>query len=186
MIYRLATLNETPAITDLINRSYRGDSSRAGWTTEADLLYGKRIDEAGIMALFKDPDSQIFIAQNEEKTIIGTLHAHHQSETIHFSLFAIEPTQQSNGIGKQLLVFAETESHRIWGSDTAIMEVISLRNELINYYERRGYKRTGEINPFPLSTLWTPYTDELELIVLEKKLFPLPRQPPCHYAKIVL
>lgn len=168
MIYRLATLNEAPAITALINRSYRGDSSRYGWTTEADLLDGKRIDEAGIMALFEDSNSQIFIAENEDKTIIGTLHAHHQSEAIHFSLFAIEPTKQGNGVGKQLLAFAENESLRILGSGTAIMEVISSRKELIDYYERRGYKRTGEMIAFPESNLWAKKVDSLELAVLRK------------------
>lgn len=121
------------------------------------------------MDLFQDSDSRLFVAEDEAKQIVATLHAHHRFKSTHFSLFSVEPVEQGNGIGKQLLAFAETESSRIWGADCAIMEVISLRSELIDYYERRGYKATGETIPFPVSTLWTPHRHSLELAVLEKR-----------------
>ncbi|MFZ3053200.1 MAG: GNAT family N-acetyltransferase [Sulfuricurvum sp.] len=169
MIFRHATLNDIPTLASLINHSYRGESSRAGWTTEADLLSGKRIDETGIMQLLNDPESIILIAQSDE-TILATIHAHHEADTVHFGLFAVEPSLQGGGIGKELLAFAESEAIRKWGVSTAVMEVITHRSELIEYYERRGYICTGETVTFPESDLWDKKVDFLELTRLKKYL----------------
>lgn len=169
MLFHHATTNDIPAITSLINRAYRGDSSRVGWTTEADLLSGARIDDAGLLQLLDDPDSRIFIARSDEM-ILATLHAHHENGSVHFGLFAVEPTMQGSGIGKELLAYAESEAIRKWGVNTAIMEVITHRSELIKYYERRGYVRTGKMIPFPTSELWNQLTNNIVLEVLSKKL----------------
>ncbi len=169
MTFHHATTDDIPAITSLINRSYRGDSSRAGWTTEADLLSGARIDETELLQLLNDPNSLILIAQSDE-TILATLHAHREDKSVHFGLFAVEPTMQGSGIGKGLLAYAESEAHSLWGVNTAIMEVITQRSELIAYYERRGYVRTGEMIPFPKSELWSPIASGLELEILKKRL----------------
>lgn len=146
MKFTHATLNDIPTLTSLLNRSYRGDTSRAGWN----LLNGKRIDEAGLIQLLNDPESLILIAQSEE-SILATIHAHHENESVHFGLFAVEPSLQGGGIGKALLAYAESEAIRKWGVNTAIMEVITHRSELIEYYERRGYVRSGEMIAFPES-----------------------------------
>lgn len=164
-----ATLNDIFPITSLINRSYRGESSRAGWTTEADLLSGKRIDEAGLLQLFNDPNSAILIARSGE-TILATIHAHRENDAVHFGLFAVEPTLQGGGIGKAILAYAESEAHKRWRIRTAVMEVITHRTELIEYYERRGYVRTGEVIPFPESGLWEREVESLELAVLSKRV----------------
>lgn len=168
-----ATLNDISPLTSLINRSYRGESSRAGWTTEADLLSGKRIDEAGLLQLLNDPNSVILIARSGGM-ILATIHAHREADTVHFGLFAVEPTMQVHGIGKALLAYAESEAHKRWGIHTAVMEVITHRTELIDYYERRGYLRTGKVIPFPESGLWKREVDSLELAVLTKSLPAIP------------
>ncbi|MCK9372779.1 MAG: GNAT family N-acetyltransferase [Sulfuricurvum sp.] len=173
MKFTHATHNDIPTLTSLLNRSYRGDSSRAGWTTEADLLSGKRIDEAGVEQLLGDPESLILIAQSEDR-VFATIHAHHENESVHFGLFAVEPTLQGGGIGKALLAYAESEAHKRWGIHTAVMEVITHRTELIEYYERRGYLRTGKVIPFPESGLWDREVDSLELAVLTKSLPAIP------------
>jgi GNAT superfamily N-acetyltransferase len=169
MIYRNADTDDISTLTSLINRSYRGESSRNGWSTEADLLSGKRIDETRLLQLHNDADSLIFIAQSDEM-ILATIHAHRESNSIHFGLFAVEPTIQDNGIGKALLAYAESQAYNQWKITTAIMEVISHRTELIEYYERRGYVSTGEMIPFPKSDLWSQKVSFLELAVLHKKL----------------
>lgn len=169
MIFRNATINDISTITSLLNRSYRGESSRAGWTTEADLLSGKRIDETGLNQLLNAPDSLILIAQSDE-TILATIHAHRENDTVHFGLFAVEPILQGGGIGKALLAYAESEAKHTWGINTAVMEVITHRSELIEYYERRGYVRTGEMIAFPESNLWEMHADFLEFAVLSKRL----------------
>jgi len=164
-----ATLNDISTLTSLLNRSYRGDSSRVGWTTEADLLSGKRIDEAGLLLILNDPNSLILIAQSDD-IITATIHVHREGDTVHFGLFAVEPTLQSKGVGKALLAYAESEAIRKWGVSTAIMEVITHRSELIEYYERRGYVRSGEMIAFPESDLWKKQVDFLELTRLKKNL----------------
>ena len=169
MKFTHATHNDIPTLTSLLNRSYRGDTSRAGWTTEADLLSGKRIDEEKVEQLLGDPDSLILIAHSEE-SILATIHAHHENESVHFGLFAVEPSLQGGGIGKGLLAYAESEAIRKWGVSTAIMEVITHRSELIEYYERRGYVRRGEMIAFPESDLWEKLTPHLSLEILSKKL----------------
>lgn len=102
MKFTHATLNDISILTSLLNRSYRGDSSRAGWTTEADLLSGQRIDDAGLIQLLNDPKSLILIAQSEDR-VFATIHAHHENESVHFGLFAVEPSLQGGGIGKKLI-----------------------------------------------------------------------------------
>lgn len=167
MIFRHAIDNDIPTITSLLNRSYRGDSSRVGWTTEANLLSGKRIDETGLLSILNAPDSLIMIAQSDD-IITATIHVHREGDTVHFGLFAVEPTLQSKGVGKALLAYAESEAVKRWGVRTAIMEVITHRSELIAYYERRGYVRTGEMIAFPESALWSQLADNLVLEVLKK------------------
>jgi GNAT superfamily N-acetyltransferase len=169
MTFTHATHNDIPTITSLLNRSYRGDSSRVGWTTEADLLSGIRIDEAGLLLMLNDPDSLILIAQSDD-IITATIHAQREGDTVHFGLFAVEPTLQSKGVGKALLAYAESETVQKWGVCTAIMELITHREELIAYYERRGYVRTGEMIAFPESELWNKQVDSLQLAVLTKSL----------------
>lgn len=169
MIYRNAYINDIPALTELINRSYRGESSRVGWTTEADLLSGRRIDEAGVLYLLNDPDSMFLIAESKD-TLIASIHAHRQGDTVHFGLFAVEPTLQGSGIGKGLLAYAEFQALDKWEIDTAVMEVITLRTELIDYYKRRGYMETGIEMPFPNSELWSLSVEALRFVVLEKKI----------------
>jgi GNAT superfamily N-acetyltransferase len=169
MKFAHAKPTDISTLTSLLNRSYRGESSRAGWTTEADLLSGKRIDETGLLQLLNDPDSLILIARSDEM-ILSTIHAHREADNVHFGLFAVEPTFQNKGVGKELLAYAESEAVQKWGVHTAIMEVITHRSELIAYYERRGYVRTGEMIPFPESDLWYKHVDFLELAVLSKRL----------------
>jgi GNAT superfamily N-acetyltransferase len=169
MTFANAKPTDIPIITSLLNRSYRGDSSRAGWTTEADLLSGKRIDEAELLQLLNDPDSLILIVKSDDTTL-ATIHVHCEDNTVHLGLFAVEPTLQNKGVGKALLAYAESEAVQKWGIRTAIMEVITHREELIAYYERRGYVRTGEMIAFPESDLWDRQVDFLELAVLTKSL----------------
>jgi GNAT superfamily N-acetyltransferase len=169
MKFTHAKPNNIPTLTSLLNRSYRGESSRAGWTTEADLLSGKRIDETGLLQLLNDSDSLILIARSDEM-ILATIHAHREVDSVHFGLFAVEPTLQGSGIGKALLSYAESEVYSQWGINTAVMEVITHRSELIEYYERRGYIKTGEMIPFPESDLWYKHINFLELAVLSKQL----------------
>jgi len=165
---RAAGHTDIPALTALINRAYRGDSSRLGWTTEADILRGLRIDGEGLETILTDPDAVLFVAEAGE--LLASIHARHVGEEVHLGLFAVEPALQGRGIGTRLLLHAEAEAKKRWDVQTAAMEVITLRRELIAYYERHGYKRTGEHLPFPVSDLWEAAVPGLSMAVLEKPL----------------
>jgi GNAT superfamily N-acetyltransferase len=166
VIFRHAKKEDVIFLTRLINTAYRGEK---GWTTEADVLGGRRIDEAGLLQLVNDGDSFVFIAQSE-KTILATLHAHREAGSAHFGLFAVEPSMQSSGVGKALLAYAESEVLATWKISTVVMEVITQRRELIEFYERRGYIRTDELIAFPESYLWEMKVESLALIQLKKTL----------------
>lgn len=164
---REAQPEDTPSLAALVNRAYRGESSRDGWTTEADLLGGLRIDETWLNTILNDPDSMVLLARKEGK-IIASIHASRDGSRAHFGLFAVEPRLQGTGIGKALLAFAESEVIRRWGVTKGVMEVITHREELIAFYGRQGYKKSGTVVPFPASDLWAAKVPFLEMEVLEK------------------
>jgi GNAT superfamily N-acetyltransferase len=101
---------------------------------------------------------------------VGTVHLQREGDEAHLGLFVVQPTLQGRGIGKVFLEAAERFVHLSWGSGRMTMQVISVRDELIAYYERRGYGRTGQRKPFPDAALSTPLVPGLEFEVLAKDL----------------
>lgn len=146
--FRIAQLADVPAICALVNSAYRGDSSRAGWTTEANLLTGVRVEAPEVNDLISNPDSCILVCQQGDH-IVGSLNLQKTDDGAYFGMFAVQPTLQGAGIGKQFMAQAEQTVQARWGVKRMWMTVITTRTELIAYYERRGYSRTGRIVPFP-------------------------------------
>lgn len=168
--FRKARGDDASAIAALVNSGYRGEVSRAGWTTEADYLVGKRTDEDEVRALIASPDSILLLCLQGEE-IIGSVHLHREGDAAYLGMFVVRPTLQGQGIGKCFLSAAEQTVQREWSSKRIYMTVISLRNELIAYYERRGYKRTGRFEPFPIEDKRsTALVSDLRFEVLEKDL----------------
>jgi len=147
MIFRTATPSDTNEITSLVNSAYRGESSKLGWTTEADLLGGQRTDRDKILEIIHDKNSLIQMAV-EGFEIVGLVHLKKEKGFLYFGMLTVKPTLQNKGIGKILLSRIE-EIALGWGYTKIRMTVIHLRHELIGYYERRGYHWTGETEPFP-------------------------------------
>lgn len=165
-----AETRHTKQLVSLINSAYRGDSSRQGWTTEADLLDGRRTDSAEILRLLGDTDSLIVLCEVETE-LLGSVHLHKRGHDVHIGLLAVSPPLQQRGIGKQLLQAAELRATQTWPVKRFVMSVIPQRQALIAFYERRGYKRTGICVPFPIKpSLWTPKVLDLKLELLEKVL----------------
>ena len=152
-------------IFSLVNRSYRGSSSKLGWTTEADLLTGLRIDQVGIQSLLNQ--GIILIACQADNKVVGTVYVECRKNEGYIGLLAVEPTIQASGLGKRLLSEAERwiVNH---GLDRAIMTVVGLRKELIAFYNRRGYYANGREFPFDCGGL-SQQLVPLTLIELEKK-----------------
>lgn len=166
--YQFAQINDVQSIVNLINSAYRGETSRAGWTTEADLLDGLRTTAEEIFFLIQKEEA-ILLLCFENNDLIGCILANKINQKVRFGLFVIKPTLQGQGLGKQLLEQAEQQVKEKWGIFHFEMVVISCRIELLEYYERRGYFYTAKKLPFPLNPdLWIPKVPHLELNIIEK------------------
>lgn len=156
------------ASVDIINKAYRQKAKGKAWTTEAHLLSGIRVNEEMLKASLKDENIRIYIAKLNNK-LLAIIQAKLEDEDIHLGLFAVDPEFQASGIGKQLLNFAENSAKKLWNKNSFIMEVISSRKELKEYYLRRGYTDTNTFIDFPKSKYWTQNTqEELKLLILRK------------------
>ncbi|MFM9913166.1 MAG: GNAT family N-acetyltransferase [Methylophilaceae bacterium] len=168
--FRLATSGDASAIANLVNQAYRGESSRLGWTTEADLLSGLRTETAEITRLIAH-ENTLFLLCLTDNTLVASVCLEISNSSAHLGMFAVNPQQQARGIGKELLACAENTVVTTWGVARMEMVVITQRHELIAFYERRGYQRTGVLKPFrAASKLWQPLVGNLQLAVLEKTL----------------
>lgn len=145
--FRTALPTDIDALSLLVNSAYRGDSSKKGWTTEADLLGGQRTDSEKILEMIQDPSARIELA-TENNVILGCVYLKKESDTMYFGMLTVNPDLQARGIGKLLITHLENVA-RHENCKTIRMTVISQRNELIAFYERRGYQFTGKTEPFP-------------------------------------
>ena len=164
-----ATLADVPALNNLVNSAYRGDSSRKGWTTEADLLDGTRTDENYIKTIMEEPQSVVLKYVEQEK-ILGCVRLQNQGEKMYLGMFAVDPEAQGNGIGKKILSASEAEAQK-QNCRLIEMTVISVRQDIIAWYNRHGYRTTGIVKPmkFDNPSAGIP-KKELEFVVLEKLL----------------
>ncbi|MDJ0349734.1 GNAT family N-acetyltransferase [Cryobacterium sp. PH29-G1] len=171
LTFRRATIADIPALLDLVTSAYRGAASRQGWTSEADLVDGPRLDADLLRADLDRTDSLVIIGERGVD-LVGCAHiAKTENDAAYFGMFAVRPTGQSQGDGKRILAEAERLAISEWGSTVMIMTVIGVRDSLIAFYERRGYRRTGVHHPFHIDTrLGVPRRDDLHLEVLEKAL----------------
>jgi len=170
--FRRAGPADAEAIAALVNSAYRGDSSRAGWTTEADLLGGQRTDAEGIAQLVAREGSALLMCLRVGE-LIGSAHVERVDDaTAYLGMLVIRPVLQGQGLGRSLMNEAERFVRAEWGAECIQMQVITLRHELIEWYERRGYWRTGETRPFPASDprFGLPKVEGLQFEVLEKFL----------------
>ncbi|HEY3478856.1 MAG TPA: GNAT family N-acetyltransferase [Streptomyces sp.] len=169
--FRDATAADVPALVALIESAYRGDDSRAGWTTEADILEGQRTDPEGVLAVIEGADSKL-LAVEVGGELVACCQLEHRGSHAYFGMFAVRPTLQGAGLGKVIIAEAERFAHEEWDVAEMHMTVISARDDLIAWYIRRGYARTGEMTPFPYGNerFGLPTRDGLEFELLTKKL----------------
>ncbi len=158
---RPATAANLPDLHALIERSYRGEESRKGWANEADLLTQPRTDRATLAAIIADPAQMILVGEDvghvgearglggERGVIRACVQVSIKGGGLaYIGLLAVDPNQQAGGIGRTMLTAAE-EAATTRGATRIEMTVVSVRDTLIAYYERRGYSVTGEVRPFP-------------------------------------
>lgn len=169
--FRKAQYTDAEKISQLVNSAYRGDSSRVGWTTEADLLGGQRTDPLTLQTQMSAPQNSLYILEENQKQILGVVHLKFFDGFAYLGMLTISPTQQGSGLGKRLLKECETLCRSL-GLVSIEMTVIAQRLELIAWYERHGYHRTGEERPFPYGDLkfGEPKREDLYFMVLKKEL----------------
>ncbi|NUS17178.1 MAG: GNAT family N-acetyltransferase [Streptomyces sp.] len=170
-IFRAATAADVPALVALVESAYRGDASRAGWTTEADILDGQRTDPEGVLEVIEKDGSRL-VAVERDGELVACCHLEHRGAHAYFGMFAVRPTLQGGGLGKTVIAEAERFARDEWGVAEMHMTVITVREDLIAWYERRGYERTGQTSPFPYGDerFGLPVRDDLEFELLTKKL----------------
>lgn len=167
---RIAQMSDAPAIAALVNAAYRGDASRMGWTHEADLLDGLRTSLHEVQSSIGS-EYQVLLVGVMHTTLVASICLEHQTDAAHLGMFAVHPTLQAAGIGKQLLTYAERYAAERWAVRKFCMHVISVRHELIAFYRRRGYVRTATMHEFPVKPeMWQPKVPGLQLALLEKSL----------------
>lgn len=147
LTFRPATPLDLADLATFVNRAYRGDSARQGWTHEADLLDGTRVDESLLAEQVETPGVTLMLALDNAK-LVGCYHFEERSDgSAYVGMVTVDPGLQGAGLGKQLLADAEQRA-RAAGAKELKLSVIEDRQELIAYYERREFVVTGVKLPF--------------------------------------
>ncbi|MFB9375379.1 GNAT family N-acetyltransferase [Kineococcus gynurae] len=181
---RRAVPDDVAAVVALVESAYRGEGSRAGWTTEADLLDGQRTDGEGIAAVLADPEASLLVAElgdGADGELVGCCEVRLNGWSglggregpgagAYFGTFAVRPGLQGAGIGSRLLAEAEAEAVRRWGSPALVMTTLRQRADLLAWYRRVGFVETGETRPFPYGDerYGRPRRPDLEFVVLRR------------------
>lgn len=172
LAFRFARSGDVPAVVDLVESAYRGASSREGWTTEADLLDGQRTDAEAISALLTRTGRVMLLAEADGQ-LVGCCQLEQRPQAgAYFGMFAVRPGSQGQGWGGQILAEAERLAREEWSASTMVMSVLAQRPDLVAWYERRGYRRTGETTPFPYGNerFGVPKRPDLSFAILAKPL----------------
>lgn len=165
---RTAKTLDVGDIAQIVNSAYRPRSGAYGWTHEADLIAGARISAGQIAGILSKPDSVVLLGLIRSETA-ACVHIERVGGDSHIGMLAVTPSRQDSGIGKELLAHAEHYAHKMFLTHRFVMMVVSSRSELISFYERRGYQRTGSVMSYPRSAgVGIPLEADLKIEMLEK------------------
>ena len=173
--FRTATREDVDAVVDLVESAYRGPASRRGWTTEAGLLEGQRVDRDMLLEVLGRPATEVVVA-HLDGVLVGCCELERPDRpggAVHLGMFAVDPEQQAGGLGRAVLEHGERLAAE-WGAGSVELSVIEQRSELIAWYERRCYRSTGRHEEFPYGDerFGRPVRDDLRFVVLAKRLDP--------------
>ena len=171
--FRCASADDVERVADLVQSAYRGERSRQGWTTEADLIDGQRTDAAMLLEVLERPDAAILLGETDRLVACAEL-ADFTGDAGggYFGMFAVDPALQGRGIGGAMLDEIERIMRDDRGHDRLSLVVISLRSEMVDLYLRRGFVPTGTVHRFPYGDerYGRPLRDDLELLEMTKLL----------------
>jgi len=170
MSVTIATIQDIPVLVSLLNSAYRGDASKKGWTTEADMIEGSlRTDETSLGELMQQPGAVILKYTDPDNKITGCVFLRKEDKKLYLGMLSVSPLIQAKGIGKQLMKAAEAYAAE-QACTSIYMRVISIRYELIAWYERKGYYNTGITQPFPNEPKFGIPKQPIEFILMQKDL----------------
>ncbi|MEX1203026.1 MAG: GNAT family N-acetyltransferase [Ferruginibacter sp.] len=166
----IADISDIPLIKQLLNSAYRGESSRQGWTTEADLIAGDvRTDENDLKQVMEKQGSIFLLIRSSETVLQACVNLQQHNNKIYLGMFAVQPYLQGKGLGKWILIAAEEYALSL-ACNAIYMSVIDARKELIAWYTRHGYLPTGDINTFVEDSLTGKHLQPLQFMILQKNL----------------
>lgn len=170
-LFSFATPADAERIHEIVEAAYRATGSAAGWTTESHLLDGQRTDLDEITQLIEQPNGGLLTVR-EDGRILGSCELQRQDDHAYFGMFAVDPALQITGLGKRLLAQAERVAREEWGMGEIRLTVIAVRTDLIAWYERRGFRRTGVTSPFPYGNerFGIPRVEGLYFVEFSKRL----------------
>jgi ribosomal protein S18 acetylase RimI-like enzyme len=163
----VASLPDIPQLLKLINRAYRGEDAKKGWTHEAELIDGDiRTDETSLKQVIRTPGA-VILKYEQEGQIVGCVYLQKKGDRLYLGMLSVSPEIKAQGIGKNL--FKAADEHAKNNNCSVIeMTVISVRHELIAWYERNGYHKTSKREPFPNDGRFGNPRQDLEFVYLEK------------------
>ena len=163
---RKAATEDAGVIVALVNAAYRPTPGSEGWTHEADLVTGSRIDLGQLLRVLES--STVLVAVRESQ-LVGCVQIQATGRESHIGMLAVLPSAQTAGLGKKLLVEAECYAKSNFGAERFVLLVVAGRRDLINFYVRRGYEETGEFQAYPIEAgVGTPVDPNARLAVLQK------------------
>ncbi|MDD2815251.1 MAG: GNAT family N-acetyltransferase [Thiotrichaceae bacterium] len=167
--FQLATAADVEFLAALINAAYRPENSNTAWTHESALVTGARINARQLLEIILKSDTVILIASAQQQRLACVQIEKKLGQCCYIGTLAVNPTMQMAGLGKQILNYAEHYARTQFGAQKLVMSVLSARAELIAFYLRRGYRQTGELLEYPITSgVGIPKQSGLKLEVLEK------------------
>jgi len=169
--FRVAAPADAERLVDLIRSAYRGDASRQGWTSEADLVEGERISAEQVLGIIRGQATRMLVLDADDGVVACCALEDQGGGRAYFGTFAVSPARQAAGLGRHLITRAEREACHVFGARVLEITVLAQQELLISWYERLGFRRTGETRPFPADGKFArPLRDGLHFVVLVKQL----------------
>lgn len=166
---RIANESDAASIAGIVNAAYRPSPGASGWTHESELVDGDRISPDQVTKTIRKPNSVILVGL-KDSAIVACVHIEKEGVNGHIGMLAVSPVLQTAGFGKKMLSLAENYALEVFAAENFNLVVLSSRSELIAFYLRRGYQRTGSVMDYPLSAgVGIPKNPALKIEVLQKR-----------------
>ncbi|CEJ55068.1 hypothetical protein PMG11_01345 [Penicillium brasilianum] len=148
--FRTATQDDILDLKQLIESAFRAEDCREGWVGNSQLAAQFSIEAKNIASIIDNPESLFLMAGDTSGTLLGTIGVSKRGpDSARLFMLAVDPDCHRGGLGKRILTYAEGYCQREWGSKVLGLDALSNRENLISWYMRRGFRKTGETTPFP-------------------------------------